>query len=80
MSKRWSPLAREVRNVGASVRARLLHRARTEKTDFQILLTRDALERLLYRRSVSDQRDRFVHSLRPPPGWTRTGIGLRMYI
>ena len=53
-------MAREVRNVGASVRARLLDRARTEKTDFQILLTRYALERLLYRLSVSDQRERFV--------------------
>ena len=35
-------------------------RARTERTDFQILLTRYALERLLYRLSVSDQRERFV--------------------
>ena len=38
----------ESRNVGASVRARLLDRARAEKSDFQILLTRYALERLLY--------------------------------
>lgn len=53
-------MAREVRNVGASVRARLLDRARAEKMDFQILLTRYALERLLYRLSVSDQRERFV--------------------
>ena len=53
-------MARELRNVGASVRARLLERARVEKTDFQILLTRYALERFLYRLSVSDQRERFV--------------------
>jgi predicted nucleotidyltransferase component of viral defense system len=53
-------MAREVRNVGASVRARLLDRARAQKADFQILLTRYALERLLYRLSVSDQRERFV--------------------
>ena len=53
-------MARELRNIGASVRARLLQRARAEKTDFQILLTRYALERLLYRLSVSDQRERFV--------------------
>lgn len=53
-------MVREGRNVGASVRARLLDRARTEKSDFQNLLTRYALERLLYRLSVSDQRDRFV--------------------
>jgi nucleotidyltransferase AbiEii toxin of type IV toxin-antitoxin system len=50
----------ETRNVGASVRARLLTRARAEKTDYQILLTRYALERLLYRLSISAHRDRFV--------------------
>lgn len=54
-------MAREPRkNVGASVRARLLDRARVERTDFQILLTRYALERLLYRLSQSPHRDRFV--------------------
>ncbi|MCY4238142.1 MAG: nucleotidyl transferase AbiEii/AbiGii toxin family protein [Rhodospirillaceae bacterium] len=53
-------MPRELRNIGASVRARLLARARAEQTDFQILLTRYALERLLYRFSVSDQRERFV--------------------
>ena len=46
--------------MGASVRARLLQRARAEKADFQILLMRYTLERLLYRLSVSDQRERFV--------------------
>ena len=53
-------MARELRNVGASVRARLLQRARIENTDFQVLLTRYALERFLYRLSFSDQRERFV--------------------
>lgn len=53
-------MAREVRNIGASVRARLLDRARAEKSDFQILLTRYALERLLYRLSVSNHREQFV--------------------
>ena len=53
-------MARELRNVGASVRARLLQRARIENTDFQMLLTRYALERFLYRLSISDQRERFV--------------------
>jgi len=53
-------MAREPRNIGASVRARLLDRARAERSDFQILLTRYALERLLYRLSVSAHRDRFV--------------------
>jgi hypothetical protein len=41
MSKRRRPMAREpLKNVGASVRARLLQRSRDERTDFQILLTR----------------------------------------
>jgi hypothetical protein len=38
--------------VGASIRARLLERARKEGSDFQILMTRYALERLLYRLSA----------------------------
>ena len=33
-------MARELRNIGASVRARLRSRARVEQIDFQILLTR----------------------------------------
>ena len=53
-------MAHELKNVGASVRARLLERARKEGSDFQILLTRYALERLLYRLSVSEERGRFV--------------------
>jgi predicted nucleotidyltransferase component of viral defense system len=53
-------MPREPRNIGASVRARLLDRARAERSDFQILLTRYALERLLYRLSVSPHRDRFI--------------------
>jgi hypothetical protein len=53
-------MAREVRNIGASVRARLLDRARAEQSDFQILLTRYALERLLYRLSVSRDCNRFI--------------------
>ncbi len=38
----------------------MLDRARTERSDFQILLIRYALERLLYRLSVSEHRDRFI--------------------
>lgn len=53
-------MAREPRNIGASVRGRLLDRSRAERSDFQILLTRYALERLLYRLSVSEHRDRFI--------------------
>lgn len=54
-------MAREpLKNVAASVRARLLQRSRDERTDFQVLLTRYALERLLYRLSRSAHRNRFV--------------------
>lgn len=41
------------KNVGASVRARLRNQARADKVDFNLMLTRYALERLLYRLSVS---------------------------
>lgn len=50
----------ERRNMGASVRARLLDRARADQSDFHVLLTRYALERLLFRLSVSAHRDQFV--------------------
>jgi hypothetical protein len=53
-------MSRKPRSIGASVRARLLDRARAERSDFQILLTRYALERLLYRLSVSPHRERFI--------------------
>jgi len=53
-------MAHEPQNIGASVRAKLLNKARAERADFQILLTRYALERLLYRLSLSDHRDEFV--------------------
>lgn len=53
-------MTRELRNVGASVRQRLLDRARADGGEYQNLLTRYALERLLYRLSVSDFRERYV--------------------
>jgi hypothetical protein len=43
-----------------SVRARLLQRARQHGEDFNLLLTRYALERWLYRLSISDERAGFV--------------------
>ena len=43
-----------------SIRARLLNRARAEGVEFQQLLTRFALERLLYRLGISDHRDQFL--------------------
>lgn len=48
------------RNVAASVRARLLNKARAERLDFNLLLTRYALERVLYRLSVSEQHGQFL--------------------
>ena len=47
-------------NLGASVRARLLNHARAEKAEFGLILTRFALERLLYRLSASRHRDQFL--------------------
>jgi hypothetical protein len=47
-------------NIGASVRDRLLAKARTEKLDFNLLLIRYTLERILYRLSISQQRDQFL--------------------
>jgi len=48
------------RNLAASVRQRLMNVARTQKEDFQLILTRYALERLLYRLSQSEYRDVFI--------------------
>ncbi len=49
-----------VKNIGASLRDRLLNKARAGKLDYNLLLTRYALERLIYRVSISDQRDQFL--------------------
>jgi len=48
------------KNVPASVRQRLLNVAKTTGEDFQVLLTRFALERLLYRLGESPHRDVLV--------------------
>lgn len=48
------------RNVAASVRGRLLNTARADKRDFNLVLTRYALERLLYRLSISEYADHFL--------------------
>lgn len=48
------------RNVAASVRARLLNRARETRQDFNLILTRYAIERLLYRISISQHADQFL--------------------
>ncbi|HBO7167252.1 nucleotidyl transferase AbiEii/AbiGii toxin family protein [Pseudomonas aeruginosa] len=48
------------RNIAASVRARLLNKARAERLDFNLLITRYALERVLYRLSISEQGGQFL--------------------
>lgn len=48
------------RNIAASVRARLLTRARETRQDFNLVLTRYAIERLLYRLSISPHADQFL--------------------
>ena len=50
----------ETKNVGASVRARLRNLSRETGQSFELILTRYALERLLYRLSRSAHADRFV--------------------
>ena len=48
------------KNVAASVRARLLNRAKESGSDYGLMLTKYALERLLYRLSVSQWSDAFL--------------------
>ncbi|GAB6040745.1 nucleotidyl transferase AbiEii/AbiGii toxin family protein [Endothiovibrio diazotrophicus] len=48
------------RNIAASIRARLLEKARADRVDFNLLLTRYALERFLYRLSISRYSDQFL--------------------
>jgi len=49
-----------LRNVAASVRQKLLNIASGKGEDFGLILTRYALERLLYRLSQSEYSDQFV--------------------
>jgi len=51
---------RPVTNVGASIRQRLLNIAREQNEDFGLVLTRYAIERLLYRLSKSRHADDFI--------------------
>lgn len=53
-------MAKAPTNMAKSVKDRLLNIARKEGRAFDILLVRFALERLLYRLSISSHRDRFV--------------------
>lgn len=49
-----------MKDVAASVRARLLNHARAEHLEFQSVLVRYGVERLLYRLSISQHADGFV--------------------
>lgn len=48
------------KNIAASVRARLLNLAKAQGVDFNQVLVRFALERILYRLSQSEHADRFL--------------------
>lgn len=51
---------RTIKNIGASVRARLLNLAKAEHKNFNTVLLRYFQERFLYRLSVSPYRDYFI--------------------
>ena len=53
-------MAKEIKNLGASVRARLLQISKEKGQNFDLILTRYAIERLLYRLAQSRHADRFV--------------------
>lgn len=53
-------MAKSPVNLAKSVKDRLLNISRREGRAFDVLLVRFALERLLYRLSISDHRERFV--------------------
>jgi hypothetical protein len=48
------------KNIAAAVRARSLQRAKDSSSDYGLILTKYALERTLYRLSISQWRDAFV--------------------
>ncbi len=51
---------RPTRNMAASVRQRLMNKAKEQREAFDVVLIRYALERLLCRISLSEHHDRFV--------------------
>ncbi len=53
-------MAREVKNIAASVRARLLRLSKEKDLNFDLVLTHYAIERLLYRLAQSRYAERFV--------------------
>lgn len=48
------------KDIAASVRRRLLNLARQERRVFDVVLVAFGLERLIYRLSISDYRNRFI--------------------
>ena len=52
--------AQNPKNTAASVRQRLFNRSREESQEFQLVLTRYALERLIFRLSLSSYAEKFV--------------------
>lgn len=53
-------MAKQPKNLAASVRQRLLNLARKDRQAFDVVLVAFGLERLIYRLSISEYRDRFV--------------------
>ena len=53
-------MAKQSKDIAASVRQRLLNLAREEQQAFDVVLVAFGLERLIYRLSISDHRDSFV--------------------
>ena len=53
-------MAKSPVNLAKSVKDRLLNIARKQGRAFDVLLVRFALERLLFRLSISDHKERFV--------------------
>lgn len=53
-------MARVIKNLAASVRARLLHISKQKGVRFDFILNRYAVERFLYRLSLSQYSDQFV--------------------
>ncbi len=53
-------MTRPLRNLSASVEKRLLNRVRQSGEDFQYVLMRYGLERMMYRLSQSDYADQFI--------------------
>src|SRR5205814_10510607 len=60
ISRLQSAMPKSVTNIPASIRQRLINLAKERNQPFELLLNRYALERLLYRLSITPHRTRFV--------------------